>query len=104
MTKITYELVEHDGGWAYQVDRLFSETFPSHNLARKAADRAAKEQIVPGEATGISYEDKDGRWHDETSPGGDRPESAFIYLRQSSAAQVEHINQFINMSTFTRHI
>jgi hypothetical protein len=47
MTKITYEVVEHDGGWAYQVDGVFSETFPSHNLARKAADRAAKEQIVP---------------------------------------------------------
>jgi hypothetical protein len=61
MTKITYEVVEHDGGWAYQVDGVFSETFPSHNLARKAADRAAKEQIVPGEATGIPYEDKDGR-------------------------------------------
>ena len=75
MTKITYEVVEHDGGWAYQVDGVFSETFPSHDLARKAADRAAKEQIVPGEATGISYEDKDGRWHDETSPGGDRPRS-----------------------------
>ena len=75
MTKITYEVVEHDGGWAYQVDGVFSETFPSHNLARKAADRAAKEQIVPGEAMGISYEDKDGRWHDETSPGGDRPET-----------------------------
>ncbi len=59
MTKITYEVVEHDGGWAYQVDGVFSETFPSQNLARKAADRAAKEQIVPGEATGISDEDKD---------------------------------------------
>ena len=41
MTKITYEVVEHDGGWAYQVDGVFSETFPSHDLARKAADRAA---------------------------------------------------------------
>src|SRR5438105_4953171 len=70
MTKIIYEVVEHD--WAYQVDGVFSETFPSHDLAREAADRAAKEQIVPGEATGISYEDRDGRWHDEASPGGDR--------------------------------
>ena len=75
MTKIIYEVVEHDGGWAYQVDGVFSETFPSHDLAREAADRAAKEQIVPGEATAISYEDKDGRWHDEASPGSDRPET-----------------------------
>jgi hypothetical protein len=70
MTRIIYEVVEHYGGWAYQVDGVFSETFPSHDLAR-----AAKEQIVPGDATGISYEDKDGRWHDEASPGGDRPET-----------------------------
>ena len=32
MTKITYEVVEHDGGWAYRVDGAFSETFPSHDM------------------------------------------------------------------------
>jgi hypothetical protein len=75
MTKITYEIVEHDGGWAYRVDGVFSETFPSHDLARKAAERAAKEQVVGGVTTGISYEDKDGHWHDELSSGDDRPET-----------------------------
>jgi hypothetical protein len=75
MTKITYEIVEHDGGWAYQVNGVFSETFPSHDMARRAAERAAKEQVVPGDATGISYEDKEGRWHDEVSAGDDRPET-----------------------------
>ena len=54
---------------------MLSEAFPSHDLARSAADHAAKEQFVPGDATGISYEDKDGRWRDEASPGGDRPET-----------------------------
>jgi len=44
-----------------------------HDLAHSAAERAANEQVVPGDPTGISYEDKDGRWHDEASPGGDRP-------------------------------
>ena len=39
MTKITYEVVEHDGGWAYRVDGVFSETFPSHDMARSAAER-----------------------------------------------------------------
>ena len=73
MTKITYEIVEHDGGWAYRVDGVFSETFGTHDLARKAAERAAREQVVPGLTTGISYEDKSGRWHDEVSPGDDRP-------------------------------
>ena len=29
MTKIIYEVVEHDGGWAYRVDGVYSETFPS---------------------------------------------------------------------------
>jgi len=75
MTKITYEVVEHDGGWAYRVDKVFSETFPSHDMARRAAERAAHEQIVPGDTTGISYEDKDGRWHDEVSAGNDRPKT-----------------------------
>jgi thioredoxin reductase (NADPH) len=75
MTKITYEIVEHDGGWAYRVDGVFSEPFPSHDAARRAAERAAKEQLVPGDTTGISYEDKQGRWHDELSKGSDRPET-----------------------------
>jgi len=75
MTRITDEIVEHDGGWAYRVDGVFSETFPSHDLARRAAERAAREQIVPGVTTGIRYEDKEGRWHDELSAGNDRPET-----------------------------
>jgi hypothetical protein len=75
MTKITYEIVEHDGGWAYRVDGVYSETFPSHDHARKAAERAAHEQVVPGESTGIEYEDKDARWHEEQSRGDDRPET-----------------------------
>jgi hypothetical protein len=75
MGKITYEIVEHDGGWAYRVNGVFSETFPTHALARKAAERAAREQLVPGEAKVISYEDSEGRWHDELSAGDDRPET-----------------------------
>ena len=75
MTKITYEIVEHDGGWAYRVDGGFSEPFPSHDLARRAAERAAREQIVPGDTTPISYEDNDGRWHDELAAGRDRPDT-----------------------------
>jgi len=75
MAKIIYEIVEHDGGWAYRADGVYSETFPSHDLARKAAERAAQEQAVAGETTAISYEDRDGRWHDELSRGDDRPET-----------------------------
>jgi hypothetical protein len=75
MTKITYEIVRHDGGWAYRVDETFSEPFPSHELARRAAELAAKEQVIPGDASDISYEDKKGRWHDERSAGDDRPDT-----------------------------
>jgi hypothetical protein len=74
MTKLTYEIVKHDGGWAYRVDETFSETFPSHDSARKAAELAAREQKEQGETTVISYEDKKGRWHDEKSAGDDRPD------------------------------
>jgi len=76
MNKVTYEIVEHDGGWAYRVDGVFSETFPTHEMARRAAERAAKEQSVPGETTSISWEDKDGRWHEEVAAGSDRPETS----------------------------
>ena len=75
MTKITYEIVEHDGGWAYRVDGAFSETFPTHDEARQASELAASEQVLPGETTAISWEDKEGRWHDEVSAGTDRPET-----------------------------
>ena len=73
MTNVTYEIVEHDGGWAYRVDGVFSEPYPTHDAARRAAELAAREQRAPGEAEGISWEDKDGRWHDEVAEGSDRP-------------------------------
>jgi hypothetical protein len=73
MTKVTYEIVEHDGGWAYKVGDVFSEAFPSHDEAMLAAQRAAEEQEIPGETTDISWEDENGRWHDETADGDDRP-------------------------------
>ena len=76
MIKITYEIVEHDGGWAYKVGDVFSEPFPSHDDARRAAERAAHEQVVPGDSTGISFADKEGRWHEELSTGSDRPQTA----------------------------
>jgi hypothetical protein len=75
MTKVTYKIVQHDGGWAYKVDDVFSETFPTHDAARQAAEQAAREQLAPGESPTISYEDEKGRWHDERSSGRDRPQT-----------------------------
>jgi Uncharacterized protein conserved in bacteria (DUF2188) len=74
MSAVKYEIVEHDGGWAYKVGATFSETFRTHDAAHAAAARAAGEQRVGEEgARGISYEDSNGVWHNEVEPGGDRP-------------------------------
>jgi hypothetical protein len=75
MTHVTYELVEHDGGWAYRVDGVYSETFPTHEAAKAAARRAAGEQRVAGDTVGITWEDAGGRWHEEVDPGSDRPDT-----------------------------
>lgn len=75
MVKVTYEIVRHDAGWAYRVDETYSEPFPTHDKARAAAEQAAREQEEPGQATVISYEDKEGHWHSDRSAGDDRPEA-----------------------------
>jgi uncharacterized protein DUF2188 len=75
MTHITYKVVRHDDGWAYTVDGVFSEAFPSHAAALAAARRAAAEQRVPGSTEAIEWEDEHGRWHSETARGSDRPET-----------------------------
>ena len=75
MTKLIYEIVEHDGGWAYRANGAFSETFPTHDAARAAAENAAAKQTVAGSTTGISYEDRQGQWHTELAKGEDRPET-----------------------------
>jgi hypothetical protein len=78
MTDIYYRIVEHDGGWAYKLGDVFSETFRTRDAAVKAARRAAAEQQVPGETAGIVYEDESGHWRQEISSGDDRPHAAVI--------------------------
>ena len=74
MSKITYKVIKHDGGWAYEANGTFSEPFRTRDAARKAAKFAASEQTAPGgETTRISYEDEKGRWHNEVDSGTDRP-------------------------------
>jgi len=75
MSHVTYTIVQHDGGWAYKVDGVFSEPFPTHAAALAAAKTAAQEQRVPGRTEVIEYEDENGRWHTETASGSDRPET-----------------------------
>lgn len=76
MTEVVYEIVEHDGGWAYKVGGVYSETFATHERAHAAATTAAREQRAPGETQPIEYEDSAGRWHEETAPGGERPNTS----------------------------
>ncbi len=75
MVKVVYRVVKHDDGWAYKVGDVFSEPFPTHDEALAAARRAAGEQRVAGETAGISWEDANGRWHDELAAGTDRPDT-----------------------------
>ena len=75
MAKVTYVVVQHDSGWAYKFDGVFSETFPTHDDARAAAHRAALEQQRPGDTGAISWEDRNGKWHEELAKGDDRPET-----------------------------
>jgi hypothetical protein len=75
MAHVKYEIVEHDGGWAYRAEGTYSETFRSHEAALNAARRAAQEQRQPDATHGIVWEDAGGKWHEELSSGDDRPET-----------------------------
>ena len=75
MAIVRYELVEHNGGWAYRVGDVFSETFASKHEAATAARRAAAEQQLRGPTEAIEYQDAEGNWHRELAPGADRPET-----------------------------
>ena len=74
MTKVTYKIVQHDGGWAYMLDDVFSEPFASHDHALKAARMVALEQQVGGATAEIAFQGESGEWHYEHADGGDRPE------------------------------
>ncbi len=78
MTKIHYMIVEHDGGWTYKAGDVMAETFATHDEAMAAARSAAERQRQGGETVPISWEDADGKWHEETADGSDRPETDVI--------------------------
>tara|TARA_R110002020_G_scaffold115609_2_gene265690 strand:+ start:902 stop:1153 length:252 start_codon:yes stop_codon:yes gene_type:complete len=75
MAHVTYDIVEHDGGFAYKVGAVFSETFPTHEQAHAAAAAAAQRQQLGGTTEAIQYQDRNGAWHEELAEGGDRPET-----------------------------
>lgn len=78
MPKIQYKVLEHDGGWAYCLNDVFSEPFPDRATALAAARRVAAEQHVPGDTTQIEFQDAAGVWHTELSAGDDRPDPIVV--------------------------
>lgn len=75
MVKVIYEIVEHNGGFAYRVGDVFSETFGTHEAAHRAAEEAAQRQQVGDRDEQIEYQDAQGDWHNEIAPGDRRPEA-----------------------------
>ena len=75
MAKVTYAIVEHDGGWAYKVGRHLSRR-PSRPARRRTSPPAGRRSSSRCRARPptISWEDERGRWHAEIARGGDRPE------------------------------
>src|ERR1043165_5893075 len=69
MVKVVYEVVPHDGGWAYKLGDVYSEAFPSHSEALEAARIVAAEQQVGGYFAEISWQDAQGKWHEEYAEG-----------------------------------
>jgi uncharacterized protein DUF2188 len=64
---------QHDAGWAYKVNGVFSETFSTHAEALAAARACSEEQEIPGYTETIEYEDDKGKWHTETASSRERP-------------------------------
>lgn len=78
MTKITYHVAEHDGGFAYRLGDVWSESFADHDAALSAARSAAERQHLEGRDAEISFQLADGRWQTEHASGGDRPETEVV--------------------------
>lgn len=66
MNKITYRIVKHDGGWAYEANGRYSEQFRTREAARKAARLAATGQAATIETAPRFSEGNIGQWHDDT--------------------------------------
>lgn len=73
--RVVYHVTEHDDGWAYRVGDVFSESYPTREQAVAAAQDAAAAHRRAGSDTFITYQDRQGRWHEEIEAGDDRPET-----------------------------
>jgi len=75
---VTYHVAEHDGGFGYRLDDVWSETFSNHDTALAAAKSAAERQRVGGRDTSITYQLADGSWKTERVDGDDRPDPLVV--------------------------
>ncbi|QFY62817.1 hypothetical protein FZ934_20910 (plasmid) [Rhizobium grahamii] len=78
MTRLSYHVGEHDGGYGYRLGDVWSETFADHDAALSAAKSAAQRQHFEGSNAEISYQLPDGRWQSEHVDGGDRPDTEVV--------------------------
>jgi hypothetical protein len=67
MSKITYTVVKHDGGWAYEANGIYSAQFQTREAAPKAARLAATAHAAANKITPPSYEDENAQWQDDGS-------------------------------------
>jgi Uncharacterized protein conserved in bacteria (DUF2188) len=66
MNKITYRVVKHNGGWAYQNGGTCSEQFRTREAARKAARLAAAGHASAYTSAPRTSEGEEGQWHDDS--------------------------------------
>jgi hypothetical protein len=78
LMQITYHVGQHDGGYAYRLGDVWSETFPTHDAALSAAKLVAGRQHLEGRDAEIQYQVADGSWQTEHASGGDRPETNVV--------------------------
>lgn len=72
MSTLTYRVVQHDGGWSYRVRDAFSETYPTEEQAKRAAEIAAQAHRETGAREPVQHKDEDGRWHKAIPTEDDR--------------------------------
>jgi hypothetical protein len=98
---LMYHVGEHDGGYAYRVNDVWSEPFPDHATALAAAKAASLRQQLGGEDAEITFETADGHWQSEHVSGGDRPETEVIDTipRGEQASDVDTLADNPSMAT-----
>lgn len=67
MSVITYNILRHDGGWAYEVNGTFSASFSTRTAARAAAKRAACKHRLAGKTVPIDCEEGQDNWDHEVT-------------------------------------